>query len=97
MDTLFENYAVLDAQIKSLTEMKDLVKTKIIAKMEDDKVEKVDTAVGKFTIAKLKTWTYTAKVTELEEEYKARKAQEESTGDATFVEKPSLRFTVAKL
>jgi hypothetical protein len=59
--------------------------------------ENASTAVGKFTIAKLKTWTYTPRVAELEEEYKAQKAEEESTGDATFVEKPSLRFTKIKL
>ena len=57
----------------------------------------METSVGKFSIATLKEWTYTDKVTELEEEYKARKAKEQSTGEATFQEKPSLRFTQIKL
>lgn len=97
MDTLFENYAVLNSKIASLTEMKDLLRDKIMAKMEDDKINKLNTTVGLFTISKLKTWTYTKKVTELKEEFDAQKAHEESTGDATFVEKPSLRFTQVKL
>lgn len=97
MPSLFENYALLTEKINSLTEMRDLLKTKIINQLEDDKLEKLDTAVGKFTIAQLKTWTYSKKVTNLKEEFEAQKAHEESTGEATFVEKPSLRFTQIKL
>jgi len=59
-------------------------------------VKVLDSSVGKFAIYSLKTWTYTDKVTELEEEFKAQKATEQSTGDATFEEKSSLRFTTIK-
>ena len=97
MKSLYEEYAVLDSKIKDLTIAKDTLKSMILEDMASRKEDKAETAVGSFTIAKLKTWTYTKKVAELEEEYKARKAQEESTGDATFVEKPSLRFTQLKL
>ena len=45
----------------------------------------------------LKKWTYTPKVDELNEEFKAQKALEESTGEATYVEAPSLRFTKVSL
>jgi len=95
--TNYEEYAVLDSQIKTLTAKKDELKAHIIDDMLERSEDKAETAVGSFTIARLKTWTYTKKVAELEEEYKARKAQEESTGDATYVEKPSLRFTQLKL
>lgn len=95
--TLNEEYAVLDAQIKALTDQKDSVKVKIIAEMVENDIEKDETSVGKFTIVPLKTWTYTKKVAELKEELDAQKAHEESTGDASFVEKPSLRFTPIKL
>lgn len=97
MQTLYESYAVLDAQIKDLTNKKDELKAKIIEEMVESGEEKVQTAVGSFTVAKLKTWTYTEKVTALEEAYKSRKAKEESTGEATFIEKPSLRYTQVKL
>ena len=93
----YEEYAVLDAKIRALTAQKDELKVQIIEDMAKRDEDKAETAVGSFTIARLKTWTYTKKVAELEEAYKARKAQEESTGDATFVEKPSLRFTGLKL
>ena len=97
MQNVYEEYAVLDSQIKALTAKKDELRADIIDDMMQRNENKAETAVGSFTIAVLKTWTYTKKVAELEEEYKARKAQEESTGDATFVEKPSLRFTQIKL
>jgi hypothetical protein len=94
---IYDEYATLDSKIKQLTSLKDELKANIIEDMVARNQDKAEMAVGSFTIAKLKTWTYTKKVAELEEEYKARKAQEESTGDATFVEKPSLRFTQIKL
>lgn len=93
----YEEYAVIEAKIKSLTAEKDELRSKILEDMISKDESKIKTAVGDFTIAILKTWTYTSKVSELEEEYKARKAKEESTGDAKFVEKPSLRFIQIKL
>ena len=96
MSNNYEEYGILDAKIKDLTNQKDALKVKILEEMVESGEESVSTTVGKFTITKLKTWTYTTRVTEAEEEYKARKAEEESTGDATYEEKPSLRFTTIK-
>ena len=95
--TPYEEYAILDSQIKVLTNQKDELKAMILEDMVERDEAKADTAVGTFTVAKLKTWTYTDRVAKLEEEFKAQKAQEESTGDATYVEKPSLRFNQIKL
>ena len=89
----YEEYAVLDAQIKALTAQKDGIKVKILEDMVNSGEEKIQTSVGKFSISKLKSWTYSDKVTDLEEKYKAEKAHEEMAGIATFEEKPSLRFT----
>jgi ACT domain-containing protein len=94
---MYEEYAVLNAQIKTLTDKRDELKVQIIEDLAEEGMESITTAVGKFTITNLKTWKYTDKVKELEEKYKAQKATEESTGDATFEVKPSLRFTQIKL
>ncbi len=94
---VYEEYAVLDAQIKNLTKQKDEIKVLIVENLEENNEESIETAVGKFTISNLKTWTYTPKTKEMEENFKAQKAKEQSTGDATFTEKPSLRFTQIKL
>ena len=89
----YEEYAIIDSKIKELTEQKSKVNADIVAEMAEKGEEKTETAVGKFSISQLKTWTYTPRVAELNEEFKAQKATEESTGEATFVENPSLRFT----
>ena len=94
---LYEEYGIIDAQIKALTAQKDEIKDKIVSELEESGQTNVDTSVGKFTLAKIKTWTYTEKVSALEEAFKAQKAKEQSTGDATFEEKSSLRFTQFKL
>ena len=65
--------------------------------MQERGENKHEHALGGFTISPRKIWTYTEKVAELSEELKAQKAKEESTGDATYVEEPQLRFTKSKL
>lgn len=96
-NNLFEEYASVDMQIKALELKKDQLRPFLIDQMNDQKMEKVETSLGKFSITNLKKWNYTEKVTELSDELKARKAKEESTGEATFDEVPSLRFTASKL
>jgi hypothetical protein len=94
---LFEQYALLDVQIKDLTKQKDEAKKQIISEMIERGQDKEATSVGKFTIVPLKTWTYSEKVYALEDAYKAQKAREESTQEATYEIKPSMRFTPNKL
>ena len=93
----YEKYALLDNQIKLLLAEKDELKAEILQELVSTTDKTAETAVGKFTITQLKTWTYTPKVEALDEAFKAQKATEQSTGDATFTEKPSLRFTQIKL
>lgn len=93
----YEEYAILEAQIKDLENKKDELRGLILSDMVQSKEESVDTAVGKFLVTRLKTWTYPEPVVELGEKFKAAKARAESTGDATYEEKESLRFTRIKL
>ncbi len=97
MSTYYDEYAILDAQIKEMENKKDELRGLILRDMVEAGEEAIETAVGKFSVTKLKTWTYTSKVTDLQDKFKALKAKEESTGDATYTEKESLRFTQIKL
>lgn len=97
MKTLYEEYALIDAQMKDLEGKKETLRVNILKSMIDKEVDKLETTFGSFTIARLKKWVYSDKVTDLNEKYKALKAKEESTGDATYTEQESLRFTQAKL
>lgn len=94
---LFTQYALLKAKMAELENKEDELRTKILEEMVEKGEEKIETAMGSFKKATLKKWTYTDKVAELEEEFKAQKAKEQSTGEATFVEQSSLRFTPVKL
>ena len=97
MDNLYSQYAQLDAEIAALEAKKEQLRPSIVKMMLDEGVEKIDIGVGKFSVSQRKTWTYPEDVIELGEEFKAAKAKAESTGEATFEETPSLRYTVAKL
>jgi hypothetical protein len=96
MNEVYEQYAIIDAKIKEFNDKKDELRTKILEDLVENNIPTLDTPVGKFTISNLKTWKYTKAVEEKSEELKALKAQEESCGDASFEEKPSLRFTQLK-
>ncbi len=108
MTSDYERYAILEAQINVLKNNQDELKASIIEDMVTRGEKNADTAVGKFTVAQLKTWTYSEgfkekevelkdEIGELNEEIKALKAKEEEDKIATYVEKPSLRFTSVKL
>lgn len=94
---LYDNYALIKSKISALTEEGDKIKAKIIANMVNNNSKKEIVTLGTFTLNKLKTWTYTKKTIDLGEEFKTQKAKEQSTGDATFVEKSSLTFIEIKL
>lgn len=92
-----EEFAILDSQIRLLTEQREKLRDAITNDLAESVEQAVVTSFGKFSITRLKTWTYSSKVTDLEEKFKARKATEQSTGEATYEEKVSLRFTPAKI
>jgi len=97
MTSLYEEYALIDAQMKDLEGKKETLRVHILKMMSDKEEDKVETPFGSFTIARLKRWEYPDKVLKIGEDFKAAKAKAESTGDATYVEQESLRFTQSKL
>jgi hypothetical protein len=97
MKTLYEEYALIDAQMKDLEGKKETLRVHILKMMGDKELDKVETPFGSFTIARLKRWEYPDKVLKIGEDFKAAKAKAESTGDATYTEQESLRFTQIKI
>lgn len=97
MENLYESYAVLNSKIEELEAQKDALRPQIIQQMSEAHLDKVETGVGKFSITKLKKWAYPEAVLAINEEFKAAKAKAESTGEATYEETDSLRFTSVKL
>jgi hypothetical protein len=97
MQNLYDEYASLDAQIAGLEAKKEQLRPLILKQMVDNGQEKIETAVGKFSITRLKKWVYPERVLEIGEKFKEAKAKAESTGEATYTENESLRFTQIKL
>lgn len=108
MANKFEEYALIEAQIAELESKKETMRSEILADMTERGVLTEKHGLGQFTIAKLKKWTYPAKVLKIEkekkaeiasltDEIKAAKAKAESTGEATYEESDSLRFTSVKI
>ncbi len=104
ISNIFGEYAINDAQIKSLKaqiaeiELKqDQLRPHIITSMVEQGMTKTELDIGKFTVERRKVWTYPEAVVELGEELKAQKATAESTGEATYTEVEGLRYTPVKL
>lgn len=95
--SVYDEYAQLEAEIKALEAKKEQLRPVILKSMMDQGLEKIETAVGKFSLGKRKVWSYPETVKDLEDEYKSAKALAESTGEATYEEVEQLRFTQVKL
>lgn len=97
VSNLYEEYAMLEAEIAAMESKKEQLRPHIMKMMIDQGIEKMETSVGKFSVSKRKVWSYPESVTEIAEAHKAAKAKAESTGEATYEEVDQLRFTMAKL
>lgn len=108
MGNIFEEYALLEAEISALELKKEQLKPFILKSMVEQGIKSMDAGVGKFTVSMVKKWSFpeniVSEVTELDKEIKIIKdeiksVQEKaiSTKEATCEVTPSLRFTPIKL
>lgn len=97
ISNLYSEYAKLEAEISALELKKEQLRPHILQMMLDSGEEKIDLGVGKFSIFPVKKWTYPEAVVDLGEKFKAAKAKAESTGEAVCEERPSFKYTAAKL
>lgn len=97
ISNLYSEYADLEVQIAALEAKKEQLRPHIVKMMIDEGLDKIETALGKFSISKRKVWSYPEEVTAINEEFKAAKAKAESTGEATYEEVDQLRYTPVKL
>ena len=73
-------------------EERELVKEKILVGMQNNKEIKAEYAFGKFALATRKSYTYSPKITDLEEKVKLAKLKEQEKGLAKVKETPYLIF-----
>lgn len=94
---IYTDYALLDAQEKEIKAKKEAMRLEILKLMVENNLKAQEHSLGKFSVKKLKTWTYPERIVEMSEQLKAEKALAESTGEATYTESDSLAFTGIKL
>lgn len=94
---LLTDYASLVEQENALKERKEILRGQILGYMVENNIENEKHLLGKFSVSRLKKWAYPEEVLAIGEEFKSAKAKAESTGEATYVEEPSLRFTPIKI
>lgn len=87
-----ERYAVIKSQITELEAEAEKIKPEIVASMEAEEAEKVETDFGAFVLEKRRTWEFSEKIQMAENDVKEMKAKEKGEGIATYVELPVLKF-----
>lgn len=96
-ESLVQEYVIVNNEIEALTKKKEELRQQIMQNMKAIGEDKLETSLGKFTISKLKKWTYPESIKAIGELFDAEKAKAQSTGDATYIEEESLRFTKVTL
>ena len=94
---LLKKYAELSVKIKELQDEKDAINIEVMNEILATGGDKFENEYGKFSIRKLKKYTYPAYVTEAKDEYDALKAKAEELEEATYTESPSLTFSAIKI
>ena len=94
---MYNEYAILESQIKALTLKKEEMRGEILLDMIKRGVKKEEHALGSFSRSTTKSWTYPEDVVKLGDKFKAAKAKSESTGEATYEESDTFRFNLIKI
>lgn len=98
-EKILQEYSFLKQEEKLVKEKIELLYPSVIeitsALIGEDKGQ-IETGNGKFSLTQLRTYTYPEYVKEAEAKFKQLKTDAEAKGDATYVEKPSVKFTPNK-
>ena len=93
---LVKQYADIKNTIKELTGQAKEIEMSILSGMQQQEMKSFKSQHGVFSLISRKIWRYTEAVEELELQVKVKRAEEEESGAAKFLESPSLRFTAPK-
>jgi hypothetical protein len=96
MESLYIEYAAIDSELSLLEEKKQALRAKILDSLKEGGQDKVETPVGRFTVANKVKWVYSGVVTDMEEKLKVKKIQEQKKGTATESKSQYLLFTPLK-
>ena len=92
MKELLQKYADLKVKEKEIAAQIAELAPAILAEIENQGADKIETVFGKFVREVRKTWKYSNTVTRLEDHLTLKKSEEKADGTATFEEKSFLKF-----
>ena len=93
---IVRKYADIKNTIKDLAIQAKEIENTILFGMQQQEMKSFKSQHGVFSLISRKIWQYTEAVEELELQVKVKRAEEEESGAAKFLESPSLRFTAPK-
>jgi len=94
--TLLKQYAATEIKYKALEAERNELKSQIMEEMKSEKLAKVESKFGKFTIASRPVYTYSDKVAALIDKVKVAKVKEEQKGIAISTPTEYVLFTANK-
>ncbi len=80
---LYKEYVELNAKFAELEKQKEVLREAILLDLEKNKIEKIETDFGSFTVCKKTSWKYTEKISKIEDRLKIARIQEQNKGIAT--------------
>ena len=89
---LLKRYATIKDKMRQLQDEELFLKEQILSDLKKNKLAKVESNFGNFTICTRYNWEYTDKVTTLEEKIKLAKLKEQEKGIAKATETNYLLF-----
>ena len=93
---LYKKYVDLRFQLRDLEEKEKSLKEEILADLQNNKVDKVETDFGAFTVCKKLSWSYSPAIKSKEEGLKIAKLKEQERGIAESSETNYLMFKEKK-
>jgi len=91
-----KQYATLQSQIRDLELQRDALKEVIMDSLHKERLDKVESDYGKFTLSHRVSYTYSEKIEKMNERIKLAKVREEENGTAQERITEYLTFTPIK-
>lgn len=77
---LLREYAALEIEYKEIEARRSNLRDAIVQRMVKDKLDKVESDFGMFTVGRRASWTYTDAVKKIEDRLKIAKTKEQQKG-----------------
>lgn len=89
---IYKKYVTFEEKFKEMEAKRKELREALVDQMKKDKIEKMETEFGSFTVCKKVTWVYSSVIKQLEESLKIKKIKEQEKEIAEKSESEYLLF-----